>query len=160
MKLQKIDLPASTGNGGGKFLKIEIGHSVVGVFRGEPHIFYQKWPRNGTKETSDLPKPGFDPRFKVNFVVFEDGKFTSKIFEYGVSVNNQMAAINDSCDIDQIKCSISRVATGKGSNYMVLPVLKEPLSAKALAEIEKVLLHDLDGSGLAQTETKSGEVPF
>jgi hypothetical protein len=145
MKLQKIDMPARSGNGGGKFLKLDIGESVTGVFRGEPHMFYQKWPRGGNKETSDVPKPGFDPRFKVNLVVHEDGKFVPKIFEYPVPVNNQMADIQDAYDITTIKCKISRVASGKGSIYMVLPMIKEPISAKAMKEIEAVPLYSLSG---------------
>jgi hypothetical protein len=143
VKTQKRDIPAGTGTGGGKFLKIEIGQSVNGVFRGEAMSYWQRWPKGGVKETSDEPKPGFAERFKINFVVHEEGAFISKIFDCNVQTYNQIAEINESMDIEAMKCKISRQPTGKGSMYMVLPLLKEPLKPKALAEIEATELHSL-----------------
>lgn len=161
MKLVKMDLPANTGNGGGKFLKIEIGQSVSGVFRGEPITFYQRWPRGGNKEVSQEPKPGFDPRFKVNFVVYEDGKFVAKIFDFNVAVYNQMADINEAYDLESIKCRIGRVAAGKGSHYMVLPLIKEAIPPKALKDIEAVELHSLgEQAPTPGTGEFGSEIPF
>ncbi len=156
MVTQKREVPASTGSGGGKFLKIEIGQSVKGVFRGEPQIYYRKWPKGGVKVESDVPAAGFDERYKVNFVTQEDGVFVAKIFDCNVYIYNQIADINESMDIETIKCKISRQSAGKGSTYMILPIIKEVISAKALAEIEAIELIPL-GKQPPQPDTGDGD---
>lgn len=161
MKTQKRDIPAGTGTGGGKFLKIEVGQSVAGVFRGEPQSFWQKWPKGGNKETSDVPKPGFDERFKINFVINDpELGLVAKIFECNLFVYNQIAEINESMDIEAMTCKISRQQSGKGSTYFIMPNLKEKIQPKALAAIEAVELNHLGGEAGPQSETKSDEVPF
>jgi hypothetical protein len=157
MQTQKRDVPAGTGSGGGKFLKIEVGQSVTGVFRGETVSYWQKWPKGGVKEQSDIPKPGFQERFKVNFVVWEDGAFVAKIFDMNLFSYNQIADINESMDVETIKCRISRQATGKGSTYMIMPMLKEPLSPANLKAIEAVELNSL---GASQQQATDPGVPF
>jgi hypothetical protein len=163
MQTQKRDMPAGNGSGGGKFLKVEVGQSVTGVFRGEFVSYWQKWPKGGNKETSDVEKPGFQERFKVNFVVFEDGAFVAKILDCNLFLYNQIADINESLDIETIKCKVTRQATGKGSTYFAMPVLKEPIPAKALKAIEAVELNSLGLSVAPQqqaTGTEGENVPF
>ena len=160
MQTQKRDAPM--GMGGGKFLKLEVGQSVSGVFRGEIKSYWQNWPKGGTKETSDVAKPGFQERFKVNFVVYEEGAFVAKIFDLNLFTYNQIATINESMDIETIKCTISRQATGKGSTYFIMPNLKEPLKPVALEAIGKVPLVPI-GQMPAQEQAPgddNGELPF
>ena len=107
-----------------------------------------------------MPKPGFDERFKVNFVTKDDeGKLVAKIFDCNLFVYNQIADINESMDIETVTCKISRQASGKGSTYFIMPNLKDTLQAKALAAIDAVELNPLGEQG-PQSETKDGELPF
>ena len=163
MKTQKRDAPANTGTGGGKFLKIEIGQSVTGVFRGEAVSYWQKWPKGGAKETSDEPKPGFDERFKVNFVIHEEGAFVAKILDMNLALYNQMAEVNEAYDVETIKCKISRQPAGKGSIYLLLPLLKkdDAIAPKALKAIEAVELITLGAHSSTSAEVVDGkDVPF
>lgn len=165
MKTEKRDMPAGTGNGGGKFLKIAIGQSATGVFRGETVSYWQRWPKGGVKETSDIPKPGFEERFKVNFVVHEEGAFTAKILDMNVALYNQMAEVNEAYDVETIKCRISRQPSGKGSIYLLLPLLKkeDAIAPKTLAAIEAVELIPLGPSAAPSQDAPadSGEgLPF
>ncbi len=146
MKTQKRDVPAGTGSGGGKFLKIEIGHSATGVFRGETVSYWQRWPRGGNKETSDEPKVGFEERFKVNFIILEEGVFVAKILDMNLALYNQLADVNESYDAETIKCKISRQPAGKGSIYLLLPLLKETLTPKMLKQIAAAELNTLSSA--------------
>jgi hypothetical protein len=168
MVTQKRDVPANTGSGGGRFLKIEIGQSANGVFRGQPVSYWQKWPKGGNKETSDIPKPGFEERFKVNFIIHEEGAFVAKILDMNLALYNQMAEVNEAYDVETIKCKISRQPAGKGSIYLLLPLLKkdDAIPAKTLAAIEAVELLPL-GPAPAQAPKNHApgasdpdEVPF
>lgn len=167
MKTQKRDVPAGSG-GGGKFLKIEIGQSVTGVFRGDPQVYWRKWPKGGVKQEFAVETPGAEERYKVNFVVYEDGEFKVKIFDCNVHVYNQIADINEDDDIETIKCKISRLASGKGSIYQLKPLFKDPISPKALKEIEKLELNQLGGNGqsappqqnTSEDDSGSDSLPF
>lgn len=159
MKTQVRDMPQGSG-GGGKFLKIEVGQSVSVVFRGETVSYWQKWPKGGMKELSDIPKPGFQERFKVNAVVFEDGAFVAKIFDCSLATYNQIATINESMDIETVKCTVTRQATGKGSAYFVMPNLKEPLKPQALKQVSEVALHDLSGQAAPLAAVSGEDLPF
>lgn len=152
MKTQVREMPQGSGSGGGKFLKMEVGQSVSGVFRGETVSYWQKWPRGGVKETSDIPKPGFQERFKVNVVIHEEGQFIAKIFDCSLATYNQIATINESMDIETIKCTISRQPAGKGSAYFVMPNLKEPLKPAQLKSIEAVELNSLAQGTIAPSQ--------
>lgn len=159
MKTQVRDMPQGSG-GGGKFLKIEVGQSVSGVFRGETVSYWQKWPKGGTKELSDIPKPGFQERFKVNFIVYEEGAFVAKIFDCSLATYNQIATINESMDVETIKCTVSRQATGKGSSYFVMPNLKEPLKPAQLKAVSEVELNTLNQSSPPLQATGTGNEEF
>lgn len=161
MKTQKREVPAGTGNGGGKFLKIEIGQSVNGVFRGDPQVYWRKWPKGGVKVESDVEQEGFEERYKVNFVINEGGVPTPKIFDMNLYTYNQLADINESYDVETIKVKISRQPTGKGSTYLLLPLLKEPIPPSFLKQLESIELIELKrGDTPAPTGNFDSEIPF
>lgn len=143
MKFPKLDAPASEGSGSNLFLKLKDGESVTGVFRGELYEFFSKWTGNKSIVTSSLDPEG-KQRFRANIVVYEDGQFRAKIWEFGRPVCAQLKDINDEYPLDKTKVKITRRGTGTDTTYMILPILKEPLSAKHLAEIEGVALNILE----------------
>ena len=130
-------------SGSNKFLKVGDGQSVNGVFRGEIYTFYNKWV-NGKGMTCSPDDPGAKPRFKLNFVTMEDGKFVAKIFEFPQTVYNLLSDINDVYPLDKTKVKVSRRGTGTDTTYNILPLVNEPISGTTLNQIESVALQVLD----------------
>lgn len=164
MKFSKREIMSGEGNI--LFLKFKDGESHIGVPRGEVYEFYQKWENNRSKVV-DANDPDGKSRFRINFVVQEDGKFVPRILEFGLTVYNQLADIAEEYDITQTKLKITRRGTGTDTVYMVLPLLKEPIPAKVMKQIEAVPLNilehkdkpaaaEVNGSGLSDHE----EIPF
>lgn len=147
MKFERV----SQGNGdGGNYLKIEDNSSVNGILRGDVLKFYQLWPQGGDKQVFDKPTLGASPRFKVNFIVHEDGKFCAKVWEFPPTVSNMLADIAEAYDLTQTKIKISKHKQGKKTSYMILPLANEKLSPKVLKEINAVELNTLS---ISPTET-------
>jgi hypothetical protein len=157
--------------GPSKFLKIPDGQSVNGVFRGEIHTFYNKWV-NGKGQEVGPDEPGAKPRFKLNFVTYENGAFIAKIFEFPQTVYNQLADIHEVYPLDKTKVQITRRGTGTDTVYMILPLVapKDVLSPGLLQQIEAVQLNVLDAStqpgasnelkNLLGDPSPTGELPF
>jgi hypothetical protein len=153
-----------SGNGA-NYLKIESGTSVTGVFRGDVYEFFQAWPKGGMKKVSSEPFEGAKRRFKVNIVIHEGGKFVAKVWEFGARVNNQLADIAEEYDLTKTKIKISRQGSDKNTNWSIMPITKEPLTAKHLKEIDNVELNQLEGPSEASADVSLGEgfddeIPF
>lgn len=142
MKLTKRETK-SGGEGGGLFLRLGDGENVTGIFRGEVYEFWQSWPQGGVKQVYEVPTPGASSRFKANIIVKEGDKFIAKVFEFGTSFYNQLAELNEEYDLETTKVKISRRGAGKETNWIVMPLLKEPLQPKIIAMIEAVPLNEL-----------------
>lgn len=142
MKFTKREISSSE-NGNGVFLKLKDGESVTGVFRGEVYEFRSKW-ENGKSKLVDEKDPEGKTRFRLNFVMREGDKFVPKIWEFGVSVYNQLADINEEYDLTQTKVKLTRRGTGTDTTYSILPLLKEPIPPKVMKEIEDVILNVLE----------------
>jgi hypothetical protein len=139
MKFTKRDIPTGSGTGSNLFLKLKDGESKTGVCRGEIYEFTIKW-EGGKSSVCSPDDEGAKTRFRLNFVVHEDGKFVPKIWEYGLIVYNLLSEIAEEYDLEKTKLKITRRGTGTDTVYMILPLLKEPIPAKTLAEIEAVPL--------------------
>jgi hypothetical protein len=150
MKFKHVQLKQSDGNGGGTFLKVEEGKSVNVVFRGDVFEFYQVWPQGGTKQVFTEPTAGASMRFKVNAIVHEDGKFVAKLWEFPPTVSNLLFEISQEVDLTKTKCKLSRVGSGKKTQWVVIPL--GPLDAKALKAIDAVELLPLKPSSLPAQE--------
>lgn len=164
MIFTKREVPKGDGKA---YIKVEAGKNVTGVLRGKVFEFYQIWPYGGEKQVFSEPVPGSSSRFKVNIVVHEGGQFVAKVWEFGLSIYNQLAEYADSVEIETTKIKISRIGEGKKTNWIVVPVIKEPLNKKQLAEIDAVELNDLVSGaephtpvGSFDSEMKSEETPF
>lgn len=143
MKFNKREVSSGgTSEGGNLFLKIKDGDKVNGVCMGEIYEFRTLWD-NGK---STVVTEGGKPRFRVNFIVYEDGKFVAKIWEFGVKVYNQLADLHDVYPLDVTKVRISRTGSTKdNTSYQVLPLVsdKDKLTPAKLKEIEAVELVSL-----------------
>jgi hypothetical protein len=77
----------------------------------------------------------------------------AKIFDFPISVYEQLAEINKEYDLEKIKIKISRKGSGMGdTEWNVLPLLsqKDVLTPAILAQIEAVPLNILDAKPKAQ----------
>lgn len=135
MKFRKLELQENSG----KFLRIKSGESIKGVFRGEIYEFMIKWENNKSHvvENLDLTK---NNRFKLNFVVFEEGRFIAKIWEFSQTVYNTLSSIAEEYPLEKTKVKITRQGVGTETTYHILPLLNEPLGPQALSQIEAVEL--------------------
>jgi len=166
MKFNKREIPSSGTGGGNLFLKIADGQSVTGVLRGENYEFYNKWV-GGKSQLTTADDPEGKSRFRANFVTLEDGKFVPKIWEFGLTVYNQLADMSEEYDLEKTKIKITRRGSGTDTVYMILPIVKEPIPAKVMKEIEAVELLHLQHKPQTKAEPPSfnpndddDEIPF
>lgn len=139
-------------SGPGNFLKLTDGDSVRGVFRGNPSEFKQHWVDNksihcGSTENSpcELCKKGDRPnfRFRINFIMNENGVFSSKIFEQGAKVYRALQALHQDYNLEKTTVKITRSGTGTKTSYSILPTPNGNLSPDLETKISQVPLKDL-----------------
>ncbi len=142
MKFYKREIPKGSSNA--LFFTLKDGETMNGVCRGELYEFSIKWANNRSSVVS-ADDPDAKSRFRVNIVVQEPGSqtFVAKIWEFGLTIYNQLADINEEYELSKTKIKIKRVGTGTDTLYMILPLLKEPLSPLVLKEIDAVTLNML-----------------
>lgn len=169
MKLTKREMPSGDGQGG-LFLKFKDGESKVGVPRGEVYEFKQKWANNKSQVVG-ADDPEGKSRFRINFVLKEGDELKAKIFEFGLTVYNQLAEIAEDYDITQTALKITRRGLGTDTIYMVTPVPpKQQPVGKVLAAIEAIPMNILEHKPSVASVTNSmssaesfdedSEIPF
>ena len=151
------------GAGGAKpRLKLKDGQTEVGMFQGAFHEFYMDWPKGGLKTVSPDPFPGAQFRFEINFVVKEGNQYVAKVFEGGLRVYKQLAALHKEYDLSTTVFKITRSGTDKQTSYAFMPAKNQP-SADTLKQITNVELIPLGGAPStpsANSDDDSSEVPF
>lgn len=147
MRFGKLKPPSG---GGANFLKIEPGSKVRGLLVGEPIEFYKDY------------KGESKWKFRVNFVMQENGAHVAKILEQGSSVYKQIVSLEEEgWDFGKNLVIISRVGAGKETRYTVAPDPKGALNEKQLAQIAQVPLQDLTPREPSDSqEPPTEEAPF
>jgi hypothetical protein len=139
VKFTKREITSSGGASSDKFLKLKDGESIIGVFRGEVYEFYQIW-ENGKSKVVDKGIQGAKSRFRLNFI---DKDLKAKVFEFGLTIYNQLADIADDYNLEQTALKISRRGAGTDTVYMLIPAKEQP-SAAMMAKIQAVPLNILE----------------
>jgi hypothetical protein len=145
------------GQGAKNFIKLKDGESVVGVFRGEPYVFYRVFQEN---TEYDSWAEGRNFRFRINFVVNDGTDYSSKIFEGGSRLRDELISCSDEYGLDSVY-KITRKGTGKeGTSYKIL--FQSKLTGKALEKIKAVSLEVLrkGGKKVAQVLDDQEPPPF
>ena len=141
MRFEHIETNKTDSGGGGNFLKLGDGENISGVLRGSIYRFYQAWPQGGQKQIFEEPTAGAGLRFRVNFVTLDTLK--PLVWEFGVTVNNQLAEYSEEMDLSKTKIKVSRRGTGKSNTtWTVIPL--GAVDAKALKQIEVIPLNVLE----------------
>ena len=144
MKMPKRDTQESTG--GGIFLKLNDGESVSGVFRGEVHTFYSYWDQATRRSVIvDADHDLARARYRLNFITKdESGQLVAKIWEFAGPFYDLLQEINEEYALEETTIKVTRKGLGKDTEYYPLPLLKQPLTAKALEQIAAVKLQTLN----------------
>jgi hypothetical protein len=139
-KFFKKDIPSD----GGMFIKLRDGESVEGIFRGEPHEFYSVF---GDKERTEYPDyvKGSSYKFKINFIVREEGKPVAKIYQGGVTVRRRLEYLFEEFGQDCVY-KIARKGSGKDDTEYFLDK-KADLNPDQVANIDKLDLCQLTAKG-------------
>lgn len=130
----------------GSFLKFRDGESKRLILRGEIHDFYKKWV--GGKGIECAPdEHGAARRFKVNAILEENGELVAKVWEFGITIYDQLRGINEEYPLETTKIKVTREGSTKdNTSYTVLPLVskKDQLSQKQIEKIDSIHLHDFD----------------
>jgi hypothetical protein len=155
---------------GKNLIRLKPGEETRGVFRGDPVDFRQHWVNNRSsictgRETCDLCKSGEKSsfRFRINFVVNENGAYVAKIFEQGKAVYEAMKALNHDYDLEKNQMKIKRLGSGTDTTYSILPVPNGVVTKDTEKAIGELALHQLSESAAEAAEEESGEgehIPF
>jgi hypothetical protein len=131
------DIPES---GGSKnFLKLKDKESVSGIFMGELHEFFVLWEAGKSREV-EANTPGAKFRFRVNFVVKEGSVYVPRIFEQGLVVYKDLAAINEEYPLESVVIKVTRNGVGTDTTYNLLPLLKQSITKETLAHLQTIEL--------------------
>ncbi len=134
------------GNGGGNlFIKLKAKESVSGVFRGEPRFFCTKWIGGKSFETTD-DDPDAKDRFRMNFVVKENGVYVAKIYEAsGMTYDDLYTLEAQGYELHKTIVSITRHGDGKNTRYTFTPLPNGVLAEGETTKLLSVSLKDLEG---------------
>lgn len=146
MKFKKPEDSFNQESGESLYLKIKDGQNLMFTPRGEIYEFYSVF---GVKGPVLPSTPGARVRYKMNVVMSDDGgkTFKVKIYEFGKGIYKQLYEISEVCEVTTTKLRLSRRGASKeDTEYTLLPMIKEPLSAAMIQAIGQVELHILDKS--------------
>lgn len=151
-----------SGSGSGlPFLKMKSGQSIEGVFRGDPYDFKVHWTDNHSVlcvgyDKCEHCKKGDKPRFRfrLNFIMKENGINVAKVFEQGWETYQILRALHQGdYNLERHIMKVTRTGDGKDTKYTVLPKPNGLLNEAAEIAISKVQLHLLTHEQEAESES-------
>lgn len=148
-------------SGQSNHLKFKDGDSYEGIFRGEPHIFYATF-----KDPKEYPEwaEGRSFKFKINFIIRENGKPVARIFKGGAKVRDALIDAQSEYGLDCVFKIKRTGSTKEDTRYSIL--FKAKLEGDQIEQINEVPLNKL-GSDDSQSEppqeqhfVPDGDIPF
>ena len=105
------------GGGTKLFIRLKDGESIEGIFAGQPHKVFSSFK---DKQVYETYAEGRTPRYRVNFIVKEDGKLVPKIFETSFTTINTIKTAIDEYGKD-VLYKVKRTGAGKDNTvYHIL----------------------------------------
>ncbi len=124
--------------GNSMFIRLKDGDSVEGVFRGQPHTFYQSF---GDRAEYDKWAEGRSFKFKINFVVNEAGHLNVKIFQGGATIRDAILDAKEEYGLDCIYKIKRTGSTKEDTRYAVL--FKQKLTPEGIEAVNAMELKRL-----------------
>jgi hypothetical protein len=154
----RFDTPEKEPSNGKNFLKIGDGKSVVGVFRGDIHTYYQVF-ENGRYRVVPSTDANGKFAFKINFICKDNGSLVAKIFQGNYYDYQALRELHDEYDLEKVYTQISQTGERQTKRISFLPKIKQKPDEKQLATI---LLHDLGPKDGNETTLsfEDDEIPF
>lgn len=135
---------------GKHLLKLKAGEEVRGAFRGDPVDFRQHWSNNRGvmctgPATCELCKAGEKSafRFRINFIVNENGAYVAKIFEQGRAVYEALKALHLDYDLTKNTMKIRRHGSGTETTYAIVPLPNGLIGDEMEKKFKAIQLHQL-----------------
>lgn len=143
----KLDETPSSGDS--KYLKLNAGDKHVGVFVGDPVVFYVKWTDKKPVEVQK-GEPGGKFRFRIAFILKDS--LTPKVLESGAMVYNALKDLQGAgYDIENTWVKLSREGSGlNDTTYTVLPIPNGTISPADKAKINA--LPEISGTAAPEVE--------
>jgi len=143
--------PRLKGLGKENFLRLGDQEEATGIFKGEIYTFKQHWVDGRGSECSG---PGCqmcanDPehypafRFRVNFILSNNGQLAAKIFEGGGGIYDSLVNLEKKFDLSKTIIDISRSGTKKNTKYQILPRSDIPVTQEMESKFKSIQLHQL-----------------
>lgn len=151
------------------FLKVEPGKSIKGILKGDPLDFQTHWKSGASTVCKgeqctlckENVKKGF--RFRINFLVNEEGTYVAKIFEQGGVVYDQLKSLTADYVLEKTLVKITREGEGLHTKYAILP-LPHTFTEESLKMLSGVSLQDLTKFGREDEEalpsSDDDNIPF
>lgn len=137
-------------SGGGNFLKLGDGESVVGIFRGDVYEFYQLWDdtAEGGRKSQVVPEgtAGAKARFRINFIVKDKDGYHPMIFENGPRVHAQLAELHEEFGLETTVVKLTRNGLKLETKYSIMPIKNNQVSDETLELLRDLELHKLEHS--------------
>lgn len=153
------------------FLKLKDDKaSAIGVFRGDIYDYKQHWATG--KKSMPCTGPGCQEclvkapslRFRVNFIVNENGTPCAKIFEQGTKVYKQLRELDKEWPIEKNFLKITRNGTGTDTTYSIMPIQNSAVTPEKEKLLAQVKLNDLEvtqsESAAQEAQYNEMEIPF
>ena len=137
-------------SGGNSFIKLKDGESVTGVLAGEKKEYH--YLGGYGKPMEEVPPGTYGARFKfkMNFIVVENGKLVPKILDAGKQIYNALKELAgnggpESYDLSRYRIKISRSGSGQfDTEYTVMPLPNGALTDAQMKQIQAVELLPLE----------------
>jgi len=122
---------------GGNFLKIGDGKSIIGVFRGDPYIYYQVF-ENGRYQVVPSTDANGKFAFKINFIIKDGDALVSKIFQGNYYDYQALMDLHEEFDLEKIYVQISQTGERQSKRMSYMPKTKQKPDEKKLASVTLV----------------------
>jgi len=160
MSWDKLDEVGGGGKGSSIFIALKDKENVEGVFRGKPHFYYAIYKQ---KEEYETKVKDSSLKFKVNFLVKENGQFTTKILNQGKLLAELIRTYINEYGEDTLFKIERQGSTKDDTHYFIYP--KGPLSPEDLMKVKACRLQELKPKSTGSTAEDDipnfkSEVPF
>lgn len=117
------------------FLKIGEGNSIVGVFRGDPEIYYQIF-ENGKYKVVSKETPGSQFKFAINFVMKENGALVSKIFQGNWHDLKALKALHEEFNLEETYVKVSQSGERQNKRLSFMPMTKQKPDQASIRSVD------------------------